>query len=159
MKKNQYYKNKIMYALQKIDYAKSKLAGIEHKNNLATVYFILLNYNKTDLNNLLQLTKLSRKEITQALKILKELGLTEWEGVYISGDKEIVVKKNENLTFSQYVKNLDKRYQEKYGESLEEDIDAGYIEESKKEEESWIEIDYIIKVKKERIKEMFRQLL
>lgn len=166
MKRKDYYKNKILYALSKIDYAQSQLAGVEHKNKLATLYFILLNYQKVELKTVLQLTKLSRDEVVNALNVLRKLGLTDWDGVYLKDDKEITVRKDTDMTFSQYVKDLQERYYKKYGEPLgevklkEPDVEPKQEIKPEAQKDDWIEIKYsediIIKVKKERIKDLLR---
>lgn len=155
-----------MYALSKIDYAQSQLAGVEHKNRLATLYFILLNYKKIDLKTILSLTKLSRDEVVEALKVLKKLGLTDWDGIYLTETKEIEVRQDTNMTFAEFVKDLQKKYKDKYGSDLDKDtkkeLDIEPEPETKPEpqKDDWIEIKYsdsvVIKVKKERLKELLR---
>ena len=169
MSRKKYYENKILYSLSKIDYAKSKMAGKEHTNRLATLYFVLLNYKKVDMNTILDVTKLTRADVVSALNVLKQLGLTDWDGAYLRGNKEIRVNHDANLTFSEYVKELEKKYRAKYGKPLNKDIKlelekVGLEPEIKSEtksepaEDDWIEIKYsddvIIKVKKERLKKL-----
>jgi hypothetical protein len=154
MNKKKYYTNKIMYALSKIDYAKSKLEGKEHKNQLASVYFMLLNYKKVDLKTLMNVTKLTRDEITKALNFLRELGVTDWDGKYLREDKEI--RATEKPSFATFVRELERKYEEKYGKPMPDKVKEEIKEEP--EDNDWVEIDYEpdlkIRVKKKRLKEL-----
>lgn len=154
MNKKSYWTNKIQYALQKIDYSKSRLLGREHKNILSTLYFVLQNYQKVDLNTIMNTTKLSREDVSYGLRLLREIGVAGWEGDYLSLEKEIEVK--DKVDWKTFVKNLDEKVAKLHGKSPEEKI-VKKIEEPV-ESDGWVNIqledDMIIKVTKTKLKKL-----
>lgn len=163
MKKKEYYENKILYALSKIDYAQSKMANKEHKNKLATLYFVLQNYKKIDLKTIMNVTKLNKDDVVFALNVLKQLGLTRWTGEYLTKNKTIYVTEDAKPKFTDYIQELNKKYYKKYGEPLlkgKEMVldDEVILGKEQPQEDEWIEIQYskdvIMKVKKSSLKKL-----
>ena len=162
MDKKQYYINKITYSLSKIDYAKSKLLGREHKNILSTVYFVLQNYKKIDLQTILNTTKLNRDDVSYGLHLLKEIGVAGWEGEFLNLESEIEVR--EKPDWKTFVKNLDEKISKmkntKKSEPLKEVVQELKEEINTQEKmcEEWIEVKYsdevIMKIKKSKLKEL-----
>jgi len=76
MNKNEYYNNKILYGLSKIDYALARRDGEENRKGFSKIYTAMLAYGgKITLELLIKITGLHRESIIPKLKHLKELGV------------------------------------------------------------------------------------
>lgn len=178
MNKKEYYRNKIMYALQKIDYAKSKMGNKKHSNILSTIYFVLQNYNELDYLTLTKvMSQYKDKEIRKALRYLSDLGVVDWQGKRILKDKMIKLQSKDFVTF---VKDLERKTKSGTGkerlslaeikdiirlseqecepEPREEKQEKTVPEPKKADDEDWVSINYsddlILNVKKSRLKKL-----
>lgn len=152
---DEYYKNKIAYALSKIDYAQSRINKEKDRKPLSKIYNAFLLYgSKIKLQQLIKVTNLSRDEIVPHLKTLKELGLVSWDGSYLNANK--VVQEQQRATkptFAEWYKKFKEDYDKKYGEHAQLD------DETVEEETEFVEIPLkngaILKVPTKKIVEVF----
>jgi hypothetical protein len=97
---NQYYEDKIKYALSKIDYAKSKMNRQRNDGARATIYFLLNQYRQDATFELLcNLSKLPKDRVLEILKELQTLGLLKWDGAKLTENKEITLTKPDLVTW------------------------------------------------------------
>ena len=169
MKKNQYYKNKIQYALQKIDYAKARMENRTPDNILTKIYLVMENYSEIDFLTMTKvLEDIPADKVKKAVKYLNDLGVLSWEGKRLSNDKIIRVEEKD---YSSFVKELEQKMKKSTGKerlNLKElkDIftkaDEGDQPKQEKtvqtKDEQWVEIEYsqdvIMKVKKSKLKKL-----
>lgn len=100
MKKNKaYWENKIIYALSKIDYAKSRIENRKDLNERSRVYATIKMYGgKAKLEQIIKITKLPKEMILSVLKELKALKILKWEG-RISNKKNVAIAKDIKVVF------------------------------------------------------------
>jgi hypothetical protein len=165
--KQEYYENKILYALSKIQYSLSRL-GVKsksQKNPLSTLYKVLSDRESVDMLSLMKATKLSKSEVALYLHKLKELGLADW-GVSRLNVKSVVASLNPSKKpdFKEWYEDLMKKMQLEEKDEVE-GVGSGKAFYSKKElsclnisapEFVEIELDsgMILKVTKQRLKKL-----
>jgi hypothetical protein len=155
MNAKDYYNNKILYELGKIDYALARRDGAENSRGFAKIYSAMIAYGgKITFELLIKLTGLDRDTIVPKLKHLKDLGVISWDGEYLKNEKEIVAEKPD---FRTWYAELQKKMK---GQNIivpEEEPSAGAHRESQ-ESHDWVEIPYsegvVLKVKKSKLKRL-----
>ena len=172
MNRKDYAKNKIMYALQKIDYHKARMTKKKPDNLLSKVYFIMENYSKIDYLTLTRVFKdIPEAKIRKAVKYLNDLGVLDWDGKKLTNSKMVRLEQKDYATF---VKDLEEKMKKKSGKNrlnlkeisdLFDKADKGeqpkQVKQTKTVEtkdEQWVEIEYsqdvIMKVKKSKLKKL-----
>lgn len=169
--KQDYYKNKIMYALQKIDYAKARMTNKKPDNLLSKIYFVMENYAEIDYLTLTRVFKdIPERKIRTAVKYLSDLGVLDWEGKKLTNSKMVKLQKKDYATFISELEDKMKKKSGKERLNLKEisDIfdkaDKGEPEPQKQEktektsDDQWVEIEYskdvIIRTKKSKLKKL-----
>lgn len=158
MNRKDYFNNKILYSLGKIDYALARRDGGENSRGFAKIYTAMLTYGgRVTLELLIKMTGLHRETIIPKLKHLKELGVISWDGSYLSQGKEIIAEKPD---FRAWYAELQKKMK---GENIEmEDFDEGTKDigatGETHESHDWVDIPYsdgvILRVNKSKLKRL-----
>jgi len=174
MNKNDYYKNKIMYALQKIDYAKARMSNKKPENLLSKIYFVMENYAEIDYLTLTRVFKdIPETKIKVAVKYLADLGVLSWSGKRLTKDKMVRMEKKDYATF---VRELEENLKKKTGKERlnlkdiqdvftmadvgepEKSVKVSAQKEDKEQKDDWVEIEYakdvFLRVKKTRLKKL-----
>jgi len=94
MKKQDYYENKVLYALNKIEYAKQRM-GVKDELALSKLYAAMMLYGgRADVSVLMRVSGLGRDVVVRGLRELRSLGIADWGGKYLRSDTPVVVERD-----------------------------------------------------------------
>ena len=173
MDKKQYYKNKIQYALQKIDFALARMKNKDPDNLLSKIYLVMENYTEIDYLTITRvLQDVPEAKIRKAIKYLQDLGVLTWEGKKLTEGKMVKVQQKDYSTF---IKELEGKMKVAKGkdrlnlseiQEIFKQADTGNHSETRAEpkveqepeKEDWVEIPYskdvFIRCKKSKLKRL-----